>query len=54
MDKGVIASEMLTYQLCLALRFLKDLGIPDNVIRLRQHLTSEMRSITPLIVGMWK
>jgi len=42
LDKGVIASEMLTYQLCLALRFLKDLGIPDNVIRLRQHLTSEM------------
>lgn len=41
-DDGVISSEMLTYQLCLALRFLKDLGIPEEVIRFRQHLCNEM------------
>jgi glycyl-tRNA synthetase len=38
----IISSEILTYQLCLALRFLKDLGISDDVIRFRQHLSSEM------------
>jgi glycyl-tRNA synthetase len=42
LNKGVIASEMLTYHLCLALRFLKDLGIPYGVIRFRQHLSTEM------------
>lgn len=41
-DDGTISSEILTYQLCLALRFLKDLGIPEEVIRFRQHLSSEM------------
>lgn len=40
--EGVISSEMLTYQLCLAGRFLKDLGVPEEVIRFRQHLPSEM------------
>ncbi|HEY0196067.1 MAG TPA: glycine--tRNA ligase, partial [Methanobacterium sp.] len=38
----VISSEMLTYQLCLAFRFLKDLGISEDVIRFRQHLSAEM------------
>ena len=33
---------MLTYQLCLAGRFLNDLGVPGDVIRFRQHLSSEM------------
>lgn len=38
----IISSEILTYQLCLARRFLNDLGISDDVIRFRQHLSSEM------------
>lgn len=41
-DKGVVSSEVLTYQLCLAARFLKDLGIPTNAMRFRQHLPTEM------------
>ncbi len=41
-EESVVSSEMLTYQLCLALRFLKDLGIPEDVIRFRQHLSTEM------------
>jgi len=41
-DKGIISSEILTYQLCLAARFLSDLGIPSEVIRFRQHLPTEM------------
>lgn len=40
--EDVISSEILTYQLCLARRFLNDLGISDDVIRFRQHLSSEM------------
>jgi glycyl-tRNA synthetase len=42
LESGTISSEMLTYQLCLAGRFLNDLGIPKDVIRFRQHLSSEM------------
>jgi glycyl-tRNA synthetase len=42
LESNTISSEMLTYQLCLARRFLKDLGIPEEVIRFRQHLSSEM------------
>jgi glycyl-tRNA synthetase len=42
LESGTISSEMLTYQLCLAGRFLKDLGIPGDVVRFRQHLSSEM------------
>jgi len=41
-DKGVVSSEMLTYQLCLADRFMEELGIPENVIRFRQHMKTEM------------
>jgi glycyl-tRNA synthetase len=41
-EEGIISSEILTYQLCLAARFLSDLGIPSEVIRFRQHLPSEM------------
>ena len=41
-DDGIISSEILTYQLCLAARFLSDLGIPSEVIRFRQHLPTEM------------
>ncbi|MDD3985949.1 MAG: glycine--tRNA ligase [Methanobacterium sp.] len=41
-EEGLISSEILTYQLCLAARFLSDLGIPADVIRFRQHLPTEM------------
>ena len=41
-EEGVVSSEILTYQLCLAARFLSDLGIPSEVIRFRQHLPTEM------------
>lgn len=41
-ESNTISSEMLTYHLCLAQRFLKDLGIPDEAMRFRQHLPSEM------------
>jgi glycyl-tRNA synthetase len=41
-EEGIVSSEVLTYQLCLAGRFLSDLGIPLDVIRFRQHLPTEM------------
>jgi glycyl-tRNA synthetase len=41
-EDGIVSSEILTYQLCLAARFLSDLGIPSDVIRFRQHLPTEM------------
>jgi glycyl-tRNA synthetase len=41
-DQGIINSEMLAYQLCMANQFLEDLGIPKKVIRFRQHLSTEM------------
>lgn len=41
-ESETINSEMLAYQLCLARRFLNDLGIPEDVIRFRQHLSDEM------------
>ncbi len=41
-NKGVISSQMLTYQLCLADRFMEELGIPEDVIRFRQHMKTEM------------
>lgn len=40
--KGIVSSEILTYQLCLANKFIKELGIPFEVIRFRQHLKTEM------------
>ncbi|BAW30813.1 MAG TPA: glycine--tRNA ligase [Methanothermobacter sp.] len=40
--KGIISSEILTYHLWLAKKFLIDIGIPENVIRFRQHLPTEM------------
>lgn len=41
-DTKIVSSEMLIYQIVLARKFLKDLGIPDNAIRFRQHLPDEM------------
>ena len=42
LNKGTVSSEVLIYQLYLARKFLKELGIPDEVIRFRQHLPTEM------------
>lgn len=42
LDKGIVANEMLIYQLYLARKFLKEIGIPDEVLRFRQHLPGEM------------
>ncbi len=41
-ESNVVSSEMLVYQLVLAREFLKDLGIPNEAIRFRQHLPDEM------------
>ncbi|GAB4309870.1 MAG: glycine--tRNA ligase [Methanobacteriaceae archaeon] len=41
-DEKVVSSEMLVYQLYLARKFLLELGIPEDVIRFRQHLPTEM------------
>lgn len=41
-EKGIVANEMLVYQLYLAKKFLNELGIPDDVLRFRQHLPGEM------------
>ncbi|MGZ7118962.1 MAG: glycine--tRNA ligase, partial [Methanobacterium sp.] len=42
LSKGIVSSEILIYQLYLANKFLRELGIPDEVIRFRQHLSAEM------------
>lgn len=42
LDKGIVANEMLIYQLYLAKKFLNEIGIPDDVLRFRQHLAGEM------------
>ena len=42
LDSGVVASEMLIYQLYLARKFLTEIGIPEEVLRFRQHLKGEM------------
>ncbi len=41
-SEEVVSSEMLVYQLYLARKFLLELGIPEDVIRFRQHLPTEM------------
>jgi glycyl-tRNA synthetase len=41
-SKGIISSEILTYQLYLAKKFLEEIGISNNFIRFRQHLPTEM------------
>ncbi|KZX12153.1 glycine--tRNA ligase [Methanobrevibacter curvatus] len=42
LDKGIVANEILIYQIYLARKFLRELGIPDEVLRFRQHLPNEM------------
>lgn len=42
LDKNIVSSEMLIYQLYLAQKFLRELGIPDEALRFRQHLPTEM------------
>ena len=42
LDKGIVANEMLMYQLYLAHKFLTEIGIPEDALRFRQHLKGEM------------
>jgi glycyl-tRNA synthetase len=42
LDNGIVANEILLYQLYLAKKFLNEIGISDNVLRVRQHLPNEM------------
>lgn len=42
LKKGIVANETLIYQIYLAKKFLKTLGIPEKVLRFRQHLPNEM------------
>ena len=42
LDQGIVSSEILIYQLYLAKKFLNEIGIPDEVLRFRQHLSGEM------------
>lgn len=42
LERGIISSEVLTYHLCLARRFLMDIGVPEEALRFRQHLPTEM------------
>ena len=42
LNDGIVSSQMLIYQLYLASKFLREIGIPDEVIRFRQHLPTEM------------
>ncbi|KZX12034.1 glycine--tRNA ligase [Methanobrevibacter filiformis] len=41
-DKGIVANEILVYQIYLAKKFLNELGIPDKFLRFRQHMPNEM------------
>lgn len=41
-DKGIVTNEILMYQLYLARKFLNEIGIPNEVLRFRQHLKGEM------------
>ena len=41
-DQKIVSSQTLIYQIVLAREFIKDLGIPDEAIRFRQHLPDEM------------
>jgi glycyl-tRNA synthetase len=42
LDKKIVANEILIYEIYLAKKFLNEIGIPDNVLRIRQHLQNEM------------
>ncbi len=42
LDEGIVSSQILIYQLYIAQKFLREIGIPDEVIRFRQHLPTEM------------
>jgi glycyl-tRNA synthetase len=42
LDGGIVASEILLYQIYLAKKFLNEIGIPDDALRVRQHLPNEM------------
>ncbi|RBQ23719.1 Threonine--tRNA ligase [Candidatus Methanobinarius endosymbioticus] len=42
LDKGIVANEVLIYQIYLANKFLNEIGIPKEALRFRQHLPNEM------------
>jgi glycyl-tRNA synthetase len=42
LDKKIVANEILIYEIYLAKKFLNEIGIPDSVLRIRQHLQNEM------------
>lgn len=42
LDTRIVANEILIYQIYLAKKFLKELGIPKEALRFRQHLPNEM------------
>lgn len=42
LDKDIVSSQMLIYQLHIAQKFLREIGIPDKALRFRQHLPTEM------------
>ncbi|MDR2545056.1 MAG: glycine--tRNA ligase [Methanobrevibacter sp.] len=42
LDNNIVANEILIYEIYLAKKFLNEIGIPDNVLRIRQHLPNEM------------
>lgn len=41
-EQNIVSSQTLIYQIVLAKEFLKSIGIPEDVIRFRQHLKDEM------------
>lgn len=42
LEEKIVSSQVLVYQLYLASMFLAEIGIPEDVIRFRQHLPTEM------------
>ncbi|MDL2246459.1 glycine--tRNA ligase [Methanobrevibacter sp. OttesenSCG-928-K11] len=42
LDQKIVSNEILIYQIYLAKKFLNELGIPDDALRFRQHLSGEM------------
>lgn len=42
LNESIVSSELLLYQIYLAKKFLLDIGIPEEAMRFRQHLSHEM------------
>lgn len=41
-DRGIVANELLCYHLVLVKKFLEDVGLPEEEMRFRQHIRTEM------------